>query len=49
MTSEIQNALALEYIRLNAKPGATPEELAAMYEDACKRIHALYSSSHRDA
>lgn len=45
MTAEIQNALALEYVRLNAKPGSTPEELAALYEEACKRIHALYMSS----
>lgn len=47
MTAEIQNALALEYVRLNAKPGATPEELAALYEEACKRIHALYSASRK--
>ena len=45
MTFEVQNALALEYVRLNAKPGATPEELAALYEEAIKRIHALYTSS----
>ena len=45
MTFEVQNALALEYVRLNAKPGAAPEELAALYEEASKRIHALYTSS----
>ena len=45
MTFEVQNALALEYVRLNAKPGATPEELAALYEEASKRIHALYTPS----
>ena len=45
MTFEVQNALSLEYVRINAKPGATPEELAALYEEACKRIRALYSSS----
>ena len=45
MTFEVQNALALEYVRINAKPGATPEELAALYEEASKRIRALYTSN----
>lgn len=43
MSHEIAQQLAFEYIRLNAKPGATPEELAAMYDDAMKRIHAVYA------
>lgn len=44
MTHETLDSLVLEYIRLNAQPGITLEELVKMYEDACKRIHALYSS-----
>lgn len=38
---DVARALALEYVRLNGKPGMKPEELLALYREAFDTIFNL--------